>query len=132
MIVTQPTHLKTALLVEDDETWGSILSRYLTARGCDVTWMREPSGAISFILDVDPDLIMLDLRFPDQGGPDLLESVERLGPETTSKTAIVTSYPVVAETWADQVRIISKSDLTGIGSWIDELLGHHSTVQAVS
>lgn len=111
-----------AFLVENDDVWGTILSRYLEARGLEVTWMTDARDAIRIITETDPDLIVTDLQLPDHGGPHLVESIEALGERVVSKTAIVTGFPTVAKTWANRIRVFDKGALAGLGEWITEVL----------
>lgn len=111
-----------AFLVENDDVWGSILSRYLEARGLEVTWKRDTTDAIRFIEETDPDLIVADLQLPDHGGPQLLESIDALGERFVAKTALVTGFPTIAKAWANRIRVFDKGSLTGLGEWITQVL----------
>jgi CheY-like chemotaxis protein len=114
--------LPTALIIEDESLWGEILSRYLKAKGCEVTWMKDSADALRFIEDSRPDLILTDLKLAGNDGALFVEKLDEMGDEITSKTAVVTSFPVVARTWATHIPIFPKSDLSRLGQWVGEVL----------
>ncbi|MBW0093232.1 response regulator transcription factor [Pseudonocardia sp. KRD-184] len=56
------------LVVEDDETIGSVLDSSLRAHGHEVSWTRTGRGALAEAAGHDPDLVLLDLGLPDLDG----------------------------------------------------------------
>lgn len=118
----QNLHLPTALLVEESDIWGNVLYRYLTARGLDVTWFKTAAGSMSFILDVDPDLIVVEDTIHDSGAA-LIDEIGRLGPETKARMLILTGETSPTARHSTGSPVIRKSDLFGIGTWIDQRTG---------
>jgi DNA-binding response OmpR family regulator len=58
----------TLLVVEDDETIGSLLRDGLTAHGHTVTWVRGGRSALQEATLLKFDLVLLDLGLPDLDG----------------------------------------------------------------
>jgi DNA-binding response OmpR family regulator len=56
------------LVVEDDETIGSLLRDGLTSHGHDVTWARGGRSALREATLAEYDLVLLDLGLPDLDG----------------------------------------------------------------
>jgi DNA-binding response OmpR family regulator len=56
------------LVVEDDETIGSLLESGLAAQGHTVTWARGGRSALREAMLTDFDLVLLDLGLPDLDG----------------------------------------------------------------
>lgn len=111
----------TALLVEESEIWGNVVSRYLSARGVDVTWLRSPEEAFPFILDVEPDLILIDASIRHSESA-LVDRVARLGPDATVRAIVlVDSTPCAPH--PSGIPTARKSDLFAIGCWVDQKIG---------
>ncbi len=114
-------HLQTVLLVEECEIWGNVLSRYLTARGLDVTWLHSPEGVLPFILDVDPDMIVVG-DATRNGDSDLIDEIGKLGPETKARMLILTGEKSTLR-HPNGFPVVRKSNLFGIGNWVDQRTG---------
>jgi len=56
------------LVVEDDETSGSLLDSSLTSHGHHVSWARSARAALRTAADTELDLVLLDLGLPDLDG----------------------------------------------------------------
>ncbi len=56
------------LVVEDDQTIGSVLTSTLTAQGYDVVWHQTGRGALLAAADTEFGLVLLDLGLPDLDG----------------------------------------------------------------
>ena len=63
------------LLVEDDAEIRRALIHALTDRGHVVTSVPTGMGALPFIIDHNPDLVVLDLGLPDVSGEDVLRMI---------------------------------------------------------
>lgn len=63
------------LLVEDDAEIRRALIHALTDRGHIVTSVATGMGALPFVIDHNPDLVVLDLGLPDVPGEDLLRMI---------------------------------------------------------
>lgn len=64
------------LIVEDDDATAECLTDLLQAEGYDTKTLPVPD-AIEVVRSPRPDLILLDLVFPDRQGEDLLHAVRR-------------------------------------------------------
>src|SRR5947209_15303099 len=58
----------TLMVVEDDQTIGSIVGSRLRAEGHDVTWVVTGRAAMDVALRTRPELVLLDLGLPDLDG----------------------------------------------------------------
>lgn len=65
------------LMVEDTASVAALYKSYLNPLGLSVTIVGTGAEALSFVRDITPDLILLDLRLPDMTGMEVLESVRR-------------------------------------------------------
>ena len=63
------------LVVDDDQTVGEVVERYLRREGCDVLRAVDGTGALALAQGREPDLVVLDLMLP---GVDGLEVCRRL------------------------------------------------------
>ena len=64
------------LIVEDDEATAECLTDLLRSEGYDTQTLSMPD-TIEAVREARPDLILLDLVFPDSKGEDLLGAVRR-------------------------------------------------------
>jgi two-component system KDP operon response regulator KdpE len=83
------------LLVEDDAEIRRALIHALTDRGHIVTSVGTGMGALPFVIDHNPDLVVLDLGLPDVPGEDLLRMIRS-----------VSQVPVVVATARDDEAVI--------------------------
>lgn len=70
------------LVVEDDETIGSVLESSLRAHGHQVSWRRSGRDALRAAAETDFDLVLLDLGLPDLDGVEVCRQL-RAGNATT-------------------------------------------------
>jgi DNA-binding response OmpR family regulator len=70
------------LVVEDDETIGSVLESSLRAHGHQVAWQRSGRGALGGSLETDFDLVLLDLGLPDLDGVEVCRQLRASNPTT--------------------------------------------------
>ncbi len=69
------------LLVDDDETFRSVMSGEMRRLGYAVSSAGTGAEAIRRVAEGEPDIILLDLRLPDMDGLAVLKSIrERQGP----------------------------------------------------
>ena len=59
------------LLVEDDESIGSLVSAYLEQTGYRVSWVRSGEDALSTLEQLRPRLVILDIGLPGRDGFDV-------------------------------------------------------------
>lgn len=69
------------LLVEDDDSIGSVLCSELTERGYDVRWAQSAAQALALGETRFPDLVLLDLGLPDRDGIELCRELRAIHPE---------------------------------------------------
>jgi DNA-binding NtrC family response regulator len=69
------------LIIEDDDTVRTALSKALEQSGCIVHGSPTAADAFKQIDGVSPDLVLLDYRLPDADGLEVLERIRRLKPD---------------------------------------------------
>jgi len=70
------------LLVDDDATFRQVMARELSRLGFEVATADSGSEAIQRVGAREPDVVLLDLRLPDQSGLEVLEAIRRASPAT--------------------------------------------------
>ena len=78
------------LIVDDDPGFREFLRLFLEREGYRVSLARDGKEALSRLEEVNPDLILLDLRMPEMGGLEFLEHLRRQGNETP--VIVITAY----------------------------------------
>jgi DNA-binding response OmpR family regulator len=76
------------LIVEDDATLRSLISRNLSARGHTVVEEETAAGALKALQAESPDLMLLDINLPDQSGWNVLRQVDGLNIPTVIISAV--------------------------------------------
>ncbi|GAE21813.1 DNA-binding protein [Bacteroides pyogenes JCM 10003] len=82
--------MKSILIVEDDITFGMMLKTWLSKKGFEVSSVSTVSRAQKQIEEKTVDLILSDLRLPDQEGIDLLKWMNKQ--QTRIPLIIMTGY----------------------------------------
>jgi two-component system response regulator RegA len=82
------------LLVDDDVTFCSVLSKALERRGFRVGLAHSVAAALSAIQDVPPEYAVIDLKMPDESGLVLVSKLKALDERTT--IVVLTGYASVA------------------------------------
>lgn len=73
--------MKGKLLIIDDEVeFASTLSERLRIRGIDVTDANSGTEGLAKLEEVDPDVVVLDLKMPDMDGIDVLVKIKQYDP----------------------------------------------------
>ena len=72
--------MKQLVLVEDDNSFGYILSEYLRMKGYHVLWVKDGKQAVEMISAEQPDLAILDVMLPDTNGFELAARIKTLAP----------------------------------------------------
>ena len=68
------------LIVEDSATLCAIYSQYLDGSGLDVTAVETLASARETLVELNPQLILLDIELPDGNGLDLMDDLCRVTP----------------------------------------------------
>ena len=68
------------LLVDDDDAFRQVMSRELGRLGFTVTTAESGGEALRRVEESEPEVMLLDLRLPDQSGLEVLEAVQRSRP----------------------------------------------------
>lgn len=82
--------MKSILIVEDDITFGMMLKTWLGKKGFEVSSVSNIARARKYIENQETDLILSDLRLPDQDGIDLLKWMN--GQDKKIPLIIMTGY----------------------------------------
>src|SRR5882762_3788986 len=64
------------LIIDDDRDLCTLLNRYLTENGFDVTEIYHGGEAIRWVEQNRPDLVLCDLRLEDMDGIDVLKRIK--------------------------------------------------------
>jgi len=76
-----PHNNATILVVDDEESIRSILSRYLSLKGYTVLTASDGNNAIEILQSHPVDLVLTDLMMPNVSGRELLQQMAELFPE---------------------------------------------------
>jgi DNA-binding NtrC family response regulator len=82
----------TALVVDDTAAARTLLCERLHAEGFRVSQARDAFHALERLPEVDPDLVVTDLRMPGQDG---IELVRRIREFSDVPIIVITAYPSV-------------------------------------
>ncbi len=74
--------LKRILIVDDEQKLCEQLRRFFEAKGFQVYTSYDGTSALEVIRSTEVDVVLLDLRLPDQNGLDVLRSIKREYPGT--------------------------------------------------
>ena len=81
------------LVVDDEEDVRDLLSRFLTRRGYIVDAVEDGEEAVAWILEHEPDIVLLDIRLPKMDG---IKVLRRLN-EDAPGVAVITMSGVADE-----------------------------------
>jgi len=113
-----------SVLVIDDDAFSLKLMRdCLTARGYEVEVSSTGEGATNLILDLRPDLLILDVGLPGMGGLEILQSVRAHPQIEDLPVLIVTAYAMPA----DEERIVA----SGCDDYLFKPLGFEEFIRRV-
>jgi DNA-binding response OmpR family regulator len=70
----------TVLVVDDDQAARRLVSIWLGERGFEVHEAQDGESALREAARLDPDVVLLDWRLPDQSGPSLCAILSRRTP----------------------------------------------------
>lgn len=82
------------LLVEDELDIADLLIILLASAGAEVVWVTQASEALSLLEDLQPDVLICNIRLPDQNGDWLIQQIRAKEIESRSHlpAIAVTSY----------------------------------------
>ena len=65
------------LYIEDDQTLAEMYGYLLSQAGHHVSWAGDGEAGLKAAFDLDPDLVLLDMRLPKMNGLSVLEQLRR-------------------------------------------------------
>src|SRR6476646_783701 len=69
---------RTAVVVEDDDDLGDLISRLLDQAGFEVTVARTGTDALTLVRETRPDLVTLDMSLPDIDGVEVCRQIRQV------------------------------------------------------
>lgn len=111
------------LLVEHERKWRQLFEAELQEAGYDVLTATDGNEALKQLYLNPVDLIILELKLPDGGGLDYLQSFMQIRRE--AKVVINTAYPSYKldfQSWAADAFLTKSSDTNELKDTIDGLL----------
>ncbi|MGH2456722.1 MAG: sigma-54-dependent transcriptional regulator [Candidatus Limnocylindria bacterium] len=81
---------RSVLVVDDDAQIRSLLADLLKSNGYQIRQAKTGAEAIASVGKQRPDLVMMDVKLPDQDGLDLLRNIKRERPEL--EVIVMTAY----------------------------------------
>jgi len=82
------------LLVDDDDTFRSVLARALARRGFEVRTAADVPDALRLVSESPPSHAVVDLRMPGASGLELVEALRRRSP--AARIVVLTGYASIA------------------------------------
>src|SRR5689334_17579491 len=92
-IISVPSDSPSILVVDDEQVIREILADFLTMEGFNVRTAKDGQAALSELSRARFDLVLSDLKMPNMGGIELLESISQHAPGTI--TIIMTGFGTV-------------------------------------
>jgi DNA-binding NtrC family response regulator len=102
------------LAIDDDRAIRSLLTKLLSADDLEVHTAESGAAGLKLADEIDPEVVILDLRLPDLYGMDVLHTLKTRHPETT--VIIMTAYGQV-ETAVEAMR-------KGASDYLEKPLAH--------
>ncbi len=95
------------LAVDDERSVTMLLNRALMAQGHDVDIAHDGAEALRTIFLNEYDAILLDVRMPGLGGPEVFRSIEVLRPDLADRVLFITGDTVSPDTrmFLEQTRV---------------------------
>jgi CheY-like chemotaxis protein len=81
-----------ALVVEDNEHLSGLMEIALRQLGIQVTAVATGHGALDYLTERMPDIIILDLGLPEMSGWDVLDTMKARGREVTVPVIVLTAF----------------------------------------
>jgi len=93
--VLASARVATLIVIEDEALLGRQIARALTSAGHDVRVEVTGAAGIAAVEASAPDLVLVDLRLPDQSGLEVLERLRAL--DAQLPVVLMTAYGSVAD-----------------------------------
>jgi DNA-binding NtrC family response regulator len=90
------------LLVDDDDVFRGVLAREIARLGYAARMAGTGAEAIALAAELQPDIVLLDLRLPDQSGLDVLQGVREKSP--SSEVIMLTGHGSI-DTAIESIRL---------------------------
>ncbi|KYG68029.1 hypothetical protein AZI87_01805 [Bdellovibrio bacteriovorus] len=91
---------KKVLIIEDAKDLLMLYKRYLQSPDCEIATATSAHQALEYLTQNKPDLIVMDLTFPDMSTMDFYEKIAAM-PEIDSVKKILVSGRDDLNTWMD-------------------------------
>ncbi len=91
---------KKVLIIEDAKDLLTLYTKYLRDAGCDIDTASSAHQALEYLATTKPDLIVMDLSFPDMSTMDFYEHIAD-NPEIDDIAKILVSGRDDLSTWVD-------------------------------
>jgi two-component system response regulator MtrA len=82
---------KKVMVVDDDPSLGEMYRKIFSDEGYDVTWVQDGEKALATILEVKPDLLLLDIMMPKIQGLDVLDIIKATPSTDQTKIIVLTA-----------------------------------------
>lgn len=66
--------------MDDDPVTRSVLGDLVTALGCEAHWVSDSASALREVVQIPPDVVLLDILMPGLSGLDVLPSLRAVAP----------------------------------------------------
>ncbi len=83
--------MKKVLIVDDNVSITKMLSKWLTAKGHEVTVSNDGKNGLTMILEKKFNMVLLDLSMPEFTGYDVVDELEKSGKLKEEKIVIFTA-----------------------------------------
>jgi len=111
------------LIVDDEERTLALYERRLKEKGYQVIPLIEGRGALEKIKEVEPDLVVLDIKMGDVDGLQLLREIK--GHRKSLPVILNSAYSIYKwdfKSWIADAYIVKSSNLDELESKIEEML----------
>ena len=71
--------MKKVLIIDDNVSITKMLSKWLSAKGHDVTVSNDGKNGLTMILENKFNIVLLDLSMPEFTGYDVIDEIEKAG-----------------------------------------------------
>jgi len=95
-----------AIVIEDDEDLTNIFTEAVKAAGYIAQNFRQGDQALTYLAEITPDLIVLDLHLPGVTGPQILKHIRSDERLKKIRVIVVSADVRLAEYYRDRVTIV--------------------------